>query len=374
MSERFDDAVVGAGVVGLAHAYLLARAGRRVVVFERHPYAQGASIRNFGMLWPIGQPAGEMRDLALRSREIWLTVAEEAGFWTRAGGSLHVAYHDDERQVLAEFAAQAAADGFKCELLDAAGVEARSPIARREGLLGGLWSGHEATVDPREAIARLAAWLERDRGVHFEFGVCVTECAPPRIVTGGQTWQADRVWLCGGDETRTLFPEALAEAGLVRCKLQMMRTHPGHADIGPMLAAGLTLRHYRSFVGCPTLPILEARLAAELPWYGRFGIHVMVSQHQDGSCTLGDSHEYGEAIEPFDKLLIDDLVLDYLRGFAELPDLRIAARWHGVYLKHPAQPFVVLHPIEGVTAIAGLGGAGMTLSFGLAERVIHDHL
>jgi FAD dependent oxidoreductase TIGR03364 len=370
VSERYDDAVVGAGIVGLAHAYHLARAGRRVVVFERHPFAQGASIRNFGMLWPIGQPAGAMREMALRSREIWLTVAREAGLWTRTSGSLHVAYQEDERQVLAEFAARATAEGFDCELLDADRVAERSPVVRRDGLLGGLWSRHEATVDPREAIARLASWLARERGVTFEFGTCVTECSPPRIVAGGRTRQAARVWLCSGDETRTLFPEAFSSTALVRCKLQMMRTYPGDADIGPMLAAGLTLRHYRSFAECPTLPTLEARFAAELPLYGRFGIHVLVSQHQDGSCTLGDSHEYGETIEPFDKLLIDDLILDYLQRFAALRDLRIAARWHGVYLKHPSQPYVVLRPQEAVTAIVGLGGAGMTLSFGLAERLV----
>lgn len=374
MSERYDDVVVGAGILGLAHAYHLASAGRHVVVFERHPFAQGASIRNFGMIWPIGQPAGTMRDMAVRSREIWLEVAAKAGFWTKTSGSLHVAYHDDERQVLAEFAAQAAAEGFTCEMIDANGVAERSAGVKRDGLLGGLWSGHEATVDPREAVARLAAWLAREYGVRFEFGTCVTECSPPRVVAGGQTWQASRVWVCGGDETRTLFPEAFAAAGLVRCKLQMMRTYPGQADIGPMLAAGLTLRHYRSFAGCPTLPTLEARLAAELPWYGRYGIHVLISQHQDGSCTLGDSHEYGETIDPFDKSLIDDLVLDYLRGFAELSDMRIAARWHGIYLKHPSQPYVVLRPSENVTAITGVGGAGLTLSFGLAERIIREAL
>ena len=42
-APRFDLAVVGAGIVGLAHALAAARAGLKVVVIERDLRASGAS-------------------------------------------------------------------------------------------------------------------------------------------------------------------------------------------------------------------------------------------------------------------------------------------------------------------------------------------
>ena len=88
--------------------------------------------------------------------------------------------------------------------------------------------------------------------------------------------------------------------------------------------------------------------------------------------TLGDSHEYGDAIEPFDNPLIDELILAYLKTFLTIPDLTITARWHGIYVKHPTAAYVVARPTPDTLAVTGLGGAGMTLSFGLAEQVVTD--
>jgi FAD dependent oxidoreductase TIGR03364 len=354
----------------LAHAFHLARRGRRVVVFERHARAQGASVRNFGMLWPIGQPAGRMHRLALRSREIWLEMLRASGLWHDPVGSLHLAYREDEAQVLSEFAGRAAADGYECQLLAPDEVVRRSAVVKASGLAAGLWSPTEVCVDPRQVIAELPGWLTRQFAVRFEFGTAVTRYDAPQLFAGGNTYQVGRLIVCSGDDLQTLCPGALAEAGLVLCKLQMMRS-PAYAwRLGPMLAGGLTLRHYRNFENCPTLAALKSRVASETPELDRYGIHVMVSQNGSGELVIGDSHEYGAVIEPFDKPHIDRLILDYLGTFLDFPQLEIASRWHGVYARHPREPYLVLRPEAGVTVVAGVGGAGMTLSFGLAEEVV----
>ena len=71
---------------------------------------------------------------------------------------------------------------------------------------------------------------------------------------------------------------------------------------------------------------------------------------------------------------IEDLILEYLRGFLDVPGFRIAARWNGIYAKHPTKPTLMARPAPGVTVIACVGGAGMTLSFGIAERAVIDVL
>jgi FAD dependent oxidoreductase TIGR03364 len=374
-----DDLVVGAGILGLAHAYHLARKGRRVTVVERGRKAVGASCRNFGMVWPIGQPAGAMENMAVASRGHWLAVLRDSGLWHDMTGSLHLAYHDDEAAVLEEYQAHTEANSPDVaamrRILSPAEIAHRAPRVRTEGLECGLWSETEVCVDPRQVIWELPAWLNRKFGVEFRFGSVALPLADGRWRVGpGETANPGRVWVCSGEDFETLYPEVYAQSGLIKCKLQMMRAHAPAAGerIGPMLAAGLTLGHYKSFSHCPSLTKLRSRFAREMPEYETHGIHVLVSQQGTGEITIGDSHEYEEGIEPYDKTRIDDLILRYLATFLETPSLHIHSRWNGTYAKHPIDPYFVKSPEPNVTIVNGPGGAGMTLSFGLAELSTAD--
>lgn len=370
MSPRQADvAIVGAGIVGLAHALASARRGRSVVVFERDERAVGASIRNFGLIWPIGQ-TGELVDDALRSREIWLDVARSSDLWLVDSGSLHLAYHPDELAVLEEFAGS----GRECQLLSAAEVSKRSSVVRTSGLLGGLWSPTELNVDPRQAIPAVAALLA-EQGVTFRFGSAVREISLPHVRTSQEDWEVEQVYVCSGNEFQVLYPSVFADAGIRRCKLQMMRTvqQPSGWALGPTLCAGLTLLHYPAFRSCVGLPALRSRLEEQLPFHLEHGIHVLVSQTRLGEVTIGDSHEYGLTHDPFEYEAVNEAILDYFGGFAEVPRPEIAERWHGVYPSLPSgDPYLIAKPEPGVTIVNGLGGAGMTLSFGLAERLLGE--
>lgn len=372
-AHRVDVAVVGGGIVGLAFAWTAARDGRSVVVFDRDRPPQGASIRNFGMIWPIGQAAGRAHRLALRGCELWREAARQSGFRLDECGSILLAHRDDELRVLDEFAAFASSNGYACRRLTPSEVVALAPAANPGALRGGLWSPTEMCVDPREVLGRLSRWLTNTFDVTMQLGTPVVGIDDRTLETSrGARWQAERIVVAGGSDLRTLFPEILERSSLVLCKLQMLRTRsqPDGWRAGPLLASGLSLRHYASFAACPSQGDLRRRVAADTPELDRWGIHVLAAQNALGEVLLGDSHAYGTDLDPFLRSDVEQLILESARAVIRLPDWEIAERWCGVYAKHPTDGLSLEVEVRpGVRVVTGLGGGGMTLAFGLAEEV-----
>ena len=369
MTNQLDVAIVGGGIVGLAQAWMASRQGARVGLFERSSVAQGATVRNFGMIWPIGQPAGELYDVALKSRQFWLELNSAGALEVEQCGSIHLAHHEDELQVLDEFISKGT---HEAELISAEEVCQRSKLANPKGLLGGMYSESELRVNPRVAANQIRLWLESQCHIDMHFNTQITSIEGHELQSSeGDSWHADKIIVCSGSDLQTLYPEEFDQSGLVLCKLQMLKTTAqsgSRESVVPHIASGLTLRHYSSFLDCPSLELVKERVSAESPLLDKYGIHVMASQFPSGEVILGDSHEYGSDISPFDKAEIDALMLDELRKVIQLDDWSIREKWHGIYSKHKQLPIYEKQVNDAVSLFVGTGGAGMTMSFGLANR------
>ena len=369
--------IVGAGIVGLATARALSLKGYEVTVIERSGKAVGASVRNFGMIWPIGQPDGAMYDRAIRSRNVWIDIAGKAGFWYHQGGSLHLAYHEDEWQVLQELHEAFKKNGRHVSLLHSSAITKKSAAVNPHNLMGGLFSETEMIIDPREAIGVLPAYLSGSHQVHFVWNKAVSAVERNKVWMGKEFMQADIICICSGADFETLYPEKFASVNISKCKLQMMRfvNEPAALDLGTSICGGLSLIHYTSFRAAPSLPLLKRRYEHEMNEYLRYGIHVMVAQNGKGELTVGDSHEYGLTFDPFDDAHINKLITRYLNTFALTGSWRLTQTWHGIYPKMmDGSTAFFLKVEEGVFILNGIGGAGMTLSFGFAEEAINSIL
>lgn len=365
--------VVGAGIVGLATARALAIKGYLVTVIERSQFSLGASVRNFGMIWPIGQPEGNLYQRALRSKEVWMSYLLDAGIPFSNCGSLHLAYTKEEMSVIEELG-----DTFTKQDRPVSVISSRKVIndyhgVNDTGLIGALKSTDEIIIDPREGIEKLPPYLSEKYGIRFIWGVAVTEVDKNYVLAGGIQYMADLIFVCSGADFETLFPEMYKKLPITKTKLQMMRFQ--HTDpqfrIGAAICGGLSLLHYKSFETSASLALLRKKIETEMPEYMKNGIHVMVSQNNVGELTVGDSHEYGLDFDPFDRTAINEMIVSYLKKMMHIDAWKMTQSWNGIYPKLTnGESALFLNPMEGVYILNGIGGNGMTLSFGFAEEMI----
>lgn len=366
-NDAFDIAIVGAGIVGLAHALAASRLGLRVVVLDREAQANGASVRNFGFVTVTGQEAGPVWRRARRSRDVWAEVAGPAGIAIEQTGLLMVARRPEAAAALADFLATDMGAG--CTWLDGAAARSQLGPAAPAGLCGALASPHELRVESRTAIPALAAWLAAG-GVTFRRGVAVQAVDTGRVTTAAATIRADAVVVCPGDDLATLFPAAMAAAGVTRCKLQMLRLAAPGFCLPATVMSDLGLVRYRGYAALPAVAALHARLAAEQANHLAHGVHLIVAQGADGSMIVGDSHDYADTPDPFAAVAVERLILDeFAAVFGAVPP--VVERWTGTYASAATHSLVVA-PADGVRLVVVTSGTGASTAFALAEEVIGD--
>jgi len=158
-----DIVVVGAGIVGCAVAYELARRGASVQIVDDRPAGMGATQASAGVLAPYieaheGHP---LLDLTVRSLDLYETfvarVAAAAGGTPpayRRTGTLEIALDAGGLRRLETLAAALPRKGVHARLLDAAGARSEEPHLS-EAVVGGLLvpsHGYVAAADLTRAL------------------------------------------------------------------------------------------------------------------------------------------------------------------------------------------------------------------------------
>lgn len=369
-----DLVVVGAGIVGLAHAVEGLARGLKVHVIERDERAVGASIRNFGHICTTAQ-SGQALAYALAAREHWLALAAKAGFGLRETGTVVVARTEAEMAVLEEFAGIRGAE--QARLLDAEATRELFPPATAE-VLGGAHLPLDLRVDPREALPAIAAWLESE-GVRFSWATHVGAIDPVAdgidVRASRGTIRSARVVHAAGHDIDRLFPQVAEEAAVRRCRLQMLEVAPpGDVEIGPAVLTGLSMLRYGGFAETTAAADVRTQLEATAPELLDVVMNLMLTQRpgtggRPGSIVLGDTHHYDRTHLPFDDEHVAELVLREGARLLGAP-LTVRRRWRGVYADSPRTDFLIAEPFPGLRVVSVTSGIGMTTALGLAPTVL----
>ncbi|MEU0885488.1 TIGR03364 family FAD-dependent oxidoreductase [Lentzea sp. NPDC005914] len=356
-----DLVVVGAGIVGLAHAWHTVQRGFSVAVVERDEHAAGASVRNFGHGCFTAQD-GVAYEYAMAAREEWLKLAREAGFWLRESGTLVVARHEDELRVLHELAEVRDVELFN---------NPTSGSLNDPSILGAALLPLDIRVNPREAVHSIAALLAR-RGVTFHWSTNVLTVEPGLVRTTRGEIPCRAAVVAVGHDVDRFFPDIAAERQIQRCQLRMLRVAHGGV-IDPAVLTGFSMLRYDAFARCPGLDAVRARLTHDHPELVEAGLNLMFTQLPDGSLTIGDTHHYSRTVDPYRPEHLDDLVLTETARLLGVPTLRVLERWRGIYASAP-EPFLTATPVPLTRAVSVTSGIGMTTALGLAPAVLDDLL
>jgi L-2-hydroxyglutarate oxidase LhgO len=367
VTRECDVAVVGGGVVGLAAAAALARAGRSVFLLERREAlareitSRNSEVVHAGLYYP---PGSWKARLCAAGRERLYERCERLRLPHRRLGKLVVATAPEELTVLEGLQRTGAANGAPgLEIVDGAALRRLEPeVSARAALL----SPASGIVDAHALSMSFAAEAE----AHGAALVLRHEVAGLECVAGG--W---RVAARGPDGVSTWLG-ALAVVNAAGLGSDRVAELAG-VDVD---ARGLRLRPCKGdyFALAPGAPLNLQRLVYPVPSGSGLGIHATLDL--GGRIRFGPDAEYVERI---------DYAVDPAKagGFAAvagryLPALRaewLTPDYAGIRpkLAGPGEGFrdfaiqeESAHGLAGLVNLIGIESPGLTAAPAIAERVV----
>lgn len=359
--EHVDAVVIGAGVVGLAVARSLAKAGREVLVLEaREAFGTQTSARNSEVIHAgIYYPAGSLKArLCVEGRELLYTYLAERQLPHQRCGKLIVATQQVQVEALRQIDAKARANGVHdLVLLDAGQAQALEPQLQ---CVGALHSPSTGILDSHSLMLSLLADIESAGGA-----LAVNSAFAHAEYAHGA------INLAAIDGTQLRADLVVNAAGLQACEVaHRCRGMRAGAIPTPYYAKG----NYFSLSGRSPFQ----RLIYPVPEAAGLGVHLTLD--------LGGQARFGPDVQWVNNA--DDLAVDPARGdafYAEirkywpaLPDGALHAAYAGMRPKisaphEPAADFVIQtdanHGVPGWVNLFGIESPGLTSAMAIGEHV-----
>lgn len=359
----WDAAIVGAGVIGLACAERLTRAGMKVLVLERHAKAgQETSSRNSqvlhaGMYYPTGTLKAAMCVRGNASLGAW---CETHDIPHARVGKLIVATDEAGEAELSKILERGRANGVaELDWATRAQIEVEPNVIARAA----LWSPRTGILDAHTLMDSLAAEA-RARGCDFAWKHSLLSAA--RTSDGYSLHVKDAL----GEESTILVTRVVNAAGLWA------------DDVAAQMGLDVDALGYRQHFVKGNYFRLRKRVASRLvypvPSKNLTGLGIHVTVELDGGVRLGPD------VEPLPDRTPDYRVDEarreaffrsassYLRGFTE-DDLSPDLSGIRPKLSRPGEPprdFVITKDLAGWVNLLGIESPGLTCALEIADRVV----
>jgi L-2-hydroxyglutarate oxidase LhgO len=359
----FDAAVVGAGAVGLACGYALARRGKTVVVLEaEQAIGSGVSSRNSEVIHGgLHYPTGSLKArLCVEGRRALYAFLDRHGVAYDRCGKLVVATNADEVAVLDAVEAQALANGVE-GISRISGAEAMA-LEPELNAVEALASAQSGVFDSHGYMLALQGEIENAGGA-VALGARF-EAAEP-LPGGGWRVRAD-----SGEAVDLSAPLLVTAPGLeAQAAAAAIKGFPTETIPRRWLGKG----SYYALAGKAPF----SRLIYPVPVHGSVGLHYR--RDMGGQARFGPDLQYVDRLDyTVDPVHAADFFASIRRYWPGLPDDALTPDYAGIRPKihgpdEPQPDFRIdgpqAHGLEGLVALFGIESPGLTSSLAIGEEV-----
>lgn len=279
-------AVVGAGIVGGAIAFHLARRGAQVTLIDAGDPGMGATSHSFAWINSFGKEPRHYGALNRRALDTWDRFARllDADIGLRWGGQLTWAATDEDAEALARKVAGLQSWGYVARMIDEAEMLRLEPGLRPGTVKAAAYSDNDGHVQGT-LVAQTCASRVQQLGGSLVFGSTVTGLA----THGGRVTS---VQLAGGPPPRGSAPDGVAPAA-VPCDAVVLAAGVDTTSLAEMAGVHIPQEKSPGVVVRtePLPPVLRSVAALYAPAAGGEDRKVHVRQGTDGIVLMGEGSQ-----------------------------------------------------------------------------------